>query len=449
MPDDAVGIGTFREQAFFVIDEGHATGHAGTEILANSPQNDGHAAGHVFTAIGAAAFDDGQSPGIADSKTLARLAGGKQLSGGGTIEHGIADDGVLIAVELAGRHLAHHHGTAGEALADIVIGIAEHFELQPLDGEGAQRLAGRAAQPHRQMVGLQAGHAKTPGDLCREPGADRPEGIADIVLQLHLFAGIEERAGILDHLRIQCIRNLVATFQRAIARLIAGISLGQQRIEIEIVEIRCAAADLFQQFGATDDLVQGLEAERGQDFAHFLGNEAEEIDDLFRRAGEFRPQLLVLGANADRAGIGMALPHHDAAHGHQRGRADAEFLGAENGGDDNIAAGLDATIGAQPYPVAQTVERQHLVHFGKTHFPGDAGIFDAGMGRGAGATDMAGNQDDIGLGLGDPGGNGADAATRHQFHADFGGGIDLLQIIDQLGQILDRIDIVMRRRRDQ
>ena len=39
----------------------------------------------------------------------------------------------------------------------------------------------------------------------------------------------------------------------------------------------------------------------------------------------------------------------------------AEFLGAEHGGDDDVAAGLDAAVGAQPDAVAQAVQRQHLI----------------------------------------------------------------------------------------
>jgi hypothetical protein len=62
---------------------------------------------------------------------------------------------------------------------------------------------------------------------------------------------------------------------------------------------------------------------------------------------ELGAQRLVLRADADRAGVGMALAHHDAAHGDQRGGADAEFLGAQHGGDHHVAAGFDAAIGAQ------------------------------------------------------------------------------------------------------
>ncbi len=41
------------------------------------------------------------------------------------------------------------------------------------------------------------------------------------------------------------------------------------------------------------------------------------------------------------------------------------------------------------------------------------------------------------------------ARTRHQLHAHRRVRVDLLQIVDQLRQILDRVDVVMRRRADQ
>ncbi len=56
----------------------------------------------------------------------------------------------------------------------------------------------------------------------------------------------------------------------------------------------------------------------------------------------------------------------------RRKRADAEFLGAEDRGDDDVAPGLEAAIGAQLHPAAQAVERQRLVDLGEAHFPGRA-----------------------------------------------------------------------------
>ena len=89
------------------------------------------------------------------------------------------------------------------------------------------------------------------------------------------------------------------------------------------------------------------------------------------------------------------------------------------------------------------------MRLGQAHFPRQAGIFDACCRARAGAAVMAGNQDHIRLGFGHTGGNRADTRLRHQFDADLDGRVDLLEVIDELRQILDTINIVMRRRRNQ
>ena len=62
---------------------------------------------------------------------------------------------------------------------------------------------------------------------------------------------------------------------------------------------------------------------------------------------------------------------------------------------------------------------------------------------------MAGDQDDVGLRLRDARRDRADAGARDEFHADAAVRVDLLQVVDELGEILDRVDVVVRRRRDQ
>ena len=49
----------------------------------------------------------------------------------------------------------------------------------------------------------------------------------------------------------------------------------------------------------------------------------------------------------------------------------------------------------------------------------------------------------------DAGGDRADADFRNELHADARVVIRVLQVVNQLGQIFDRINVVMRRRRNQ
>ena len=62
---------------------------------------------------------------------------------------------------------------------------------------------------------------------------------------------------------------------------------------------------------------------------------------------------------------------------------------------------------------------------------------------------MTGNQDRVGLRLRHARRDRADAAARHELHADRRIGIDLLEVVDELREILDRVDVVMRRRADE
>ena len=55
----------------------------------------------------------------------------------------------------------------------------------------------------------------------------------------------------------------------------------------------------------------------------------------------------------------------------------------------------------------------------------------------------------VGMGLGHPGGHGAHPDLGHQLHRDACPGIDVLQVVDELGQIFNRVDVVMRRRGDE
>ncbi len=98
---------------------------------------------------------------------------------------------------------------------------------------------------------------------------------------------------------------------------------------------------------------------------------------------------------------------------------------------------------------AQVVQHERLVRFGDAELPRQAGVLDARERRGAGAAGVAGNQDVVGVALGDAGGDRADADFGHELHAHARRRVAVLQVVDQLLEILDRIDVVVRRRADE
>ena len=128
--------------------------------------------------------------------------------------------------------------------------------------------------------------------------------VADIIGQLHLFAPVEYGLRILDNLRIQTVGHFIAVpLDMEPSRAIGGIDLGEDGIEIEVVEMLGAAANLTQQFSPPDDFIKRTEAKLCQYLAHFLGNESHQVDDFFRRTGEFCAQFLILHTNAYWTGV--------------------------------------------------------------------------------------------------------------------------------------------------
>ena len=111
------------------------------------------------------------------------------------------------------------------------------------------------------------------------------------------------------------------------------------------------------------------EAERRHELAHLLGDEEEIVDDVLGRAVEALAQHRVLGRDADRAGVEVALAHHDAAGGDQRRGREAELVGAEQRADDDVAAGAEAAVDLHGDAAAQPVGDQRLVGLGEADLP--------------------------------------------------------------------------------
>ncbi len=95
-------------------------------------------------------------------------------------------------------------------------------------------------------------------------------------------------------------------------------------------------------------------------------------------------------------------------------------------------------------------EHQRLLGFGEADFPRAAGMLQ----RRERATHPCRRQSRttvivVGARLGNTGGDRADADFRDELDRDVGRRVDVLQVVDQLRQIFDRIDVMMRRRRNQ
>ncbi len=66
-----------------------------------------------------------------------------------------------------------------------------------------------------------------------------------------------------------------------------------------------------------------------------------------------------------------------------------------------------------------------------------------------GAAVVSGDEDHVGMGLADPGRDRPDTDRTDELDVDAGVLVRVLEVVDELGEVLDGVDVVVRRRRDQ
>ena len=350
-----------------------------------------------------------------------------------------------------GRRL-HDNLAAAHPFADVVVRFAFENEAQSVREEDAETLARAALELQFERAIGQALLAVLVADLAADFCAEAAVHVAHFEAERDgLFVG-DGVLRVLEHAVVERVfGRAVVALPGAEARRVGVVGRGREQArEVEGVGLRMIGdVALPEEFGAADDVVEFADAEAGEDFAHFLGDAVEEVHEHLGRAFEFGAELFVLRGDADGAGVQMALAHIDAAGGDERGGAEVELLGAEDRGHDDVDAGAHSAVGAEDDAAAQVVEDERLLGFGDAEFPRAAGVFDRGKRRRAGAAVVTGDEHDVGVRFGHTGGDGADAGFADELHADFRARVHFLQVVDELRQILDGVDVVVRRRRDE
>src|SRR5438105_4131467 len=284
-------------------------------------------------------------------------------------------------------------------------------------------------------------------DLARQHRADRAMDIADWPLDAHWLTLLERWPSLCDQLVVKRLVEMVF-----LPLAIVDCDPGLRRLLVqetrEVYPFRLPMIDRahhVEPVDAADHLVKGAEPELCHQLAHFVGDKEEIIDDVLGLAGEALAQYRVLRRNADWASVEMALAHHDAAGGDQRRSREPKLVGAEHGPDHHVTAGPEPAVDLHRNAAAQSIAHQCLLRLGEADLPGRAGMGQRGERARARAALEPGDRDVVGAGLADPGSHGADPDLGDEFDRNARPWIGILQIMDQLRQILDRIDVVMRR----
>ena len=239
-------------------------------------------------------------------------------------------------------------------------------------GPGAEALAGDAVELHRDRVFRQARMAIALGDFARQHGAGGAVGVADLRDDFDRRSRVRARAW---PARSACGRECARCRGSAprpccvatgpCTSGLAKIFEKSRPLAFQWLIASCWSSHSVAPISSSER----LDAHGGHEFAHLFGDEEEIVDDMLGLALEALAQFRILRGNADRAGVEMALAHHDAARGNQRRRGKANLIGAEQCGDHHIAAGADAAIGLHRDAAAQIDWRPASAGFRPGRFP--------------------------------------------------------------------------------
>ena len=144
----------------------------------------------------------------------------------------------------------------------------------------------------------------------------------------------------------------------------------------------------------------------------------------------------------------MTYPHHDAARRHERRRREGEVLGPRSAATVTSRPVLSWPSVCRMTRPAQPVLDEDLLGLGEPELPGKTGVLYGGERRGASAAVVAGDRNGSAFAFATP---AATVPTRPRRRASrsLWPGVGVLEVVDELRQVLYRVDVVVGRRRDQ
>ena len=137
-----------------------------------------------------------------------------------------------------------------------------------------------------------------------------------------------------------------------------------------------------------------------------------------------------------------------AAQAHQRRRAQAEPLRAEQRADHDVAAGLDLPVDLEADAVAQAF-RPGPAALGQAQFPRSAGVLDGGQGVAPVPPSWPLMRISSASALATPAATVPTPTCATSLTLTLAPGLAHFEVVDQLGEVLDGVDVVVRRRGDE
>ncbi len=407
----------------------------------------------------ATALNNYRGTRVTHGKALSSQTIDKAAARGSTKEGHIAYDDVLV--KLVGGSLVgmHRNNAARETLAKVIVCIAAHVERDAGRQEGTKALACRTIAVDgngtlRQALGMRTRNLAAQNSThaavdVGNVGAEvhRAQMCTGIGCQRHKECGVEctLKRGVGSHLGQEV--TPVGTLD--VCTKGAGTRLKHSR-KIKQVGLPVARnLHLTQALGMTHHLVNRTEAQTRHNLAHLLGHKEHEVLNVLRLALKATTQTAILRGDARRAGVLLAVALHEATHGDERHGSKAKLLGTQQARHGNISAVHKLAVGLEHHAGAQAVLQQRLLCLSQAKLQRQTGMPDGIARSSARAAVMARNQNLVSSALSYTGGNGAYARLGAQLDRNARARVGVLEVKNQLSQVLNGVNIVVRRRRNK
>mmetsp|Transcript_27317 Transcript_27317/g.66294 ORF Transcript_27317/g.66294 Transcript_27317/m.66294 type:complete len:207 (+) Transcript_27317:1261-1881(+) len=170
---------------------------------------------------------------------------------------------------------------------------------------------------------------------------------------------------------------------------------------------------------------------------------------MFWSSWELLSKLFLLTGDTNGACVQVANTGHDTTLSNHGNSTKSEFFSTKHGSNHDIQSRPNSTINTNGDTVTKVIVEKCRVGFRETKLPWATSMLDRRKRGSTSTTITTRNLDNIGVSLGNTTGDGSDTNTRDQLDRNAGTFVDGMQIVNQLCQILNTVDIVVRRRRDK
>jgi hypothetical protein len=259
---------------------------------------------------------------------------------------------------------------------------------------------------------------------------------------------IEGRAGLFDEGVVQLVVQLVVLFCRLPRIVVAGRAV-QNRSQVQPTGLRGVSVSLPKQVGTPHHLVNGAHPKIRHDLAQLLRHKVHVAHHVLGLAHELLAQLRVLRGDAHRAGVAVTLPQHNAPQTDEGRGAKAKFFASQQRRHGHVPPGFEAAVHPEADAGAEVVFEKHLLRLRHAQLPREARRLDGGLRRRARPAGLSADEEGVGLRLGHARGDDPDAGRRHELHVHVRRRVGALEVVDELREVLDRVNVVVGRRRNE